>query len=199
MPFDTSALALPPISPPTRSKPRLPPPATRSAASAQRAGKPCVDEAPPRVLVDTNVWVSAFINPDGAPAQVVDAFLEDRFVPVTSRALSDGIHEVLRRPRISRRWGLSDEELASVLALLQDRAVEAIPPGELRLCRDPDDNIMRKTPKMGRWRRRRGCSPECCCRTSSARRMGQPSRWSAKPRFRAPSAPSTRSAESSAR
>lgn len=108
-----------------------------------------MDEAPPRVLVDTNVWVSAFINPAGAPARVIDAFMEDRFVPVTSRARSDEIHEVLHRPRIRRRWRLSDEELASVLALLHDRAIEPIPPGELRLGRDPDDDILLETAIIG--------------------------------------------------
>lgn len=108
-----------------------------------------MDEAPPRVLVDTNVWISAFINPAGAPAQVVDAFLEDRLVPVTSRALSDEIHEVLHRPRIRRRWAFSDDELASVLVLLQDRAIEAMPTGELRLCRDPDDDILLETAIIG--------------------------------------------------
>lgn len=111
-----------------------------------------MDEAPPRVLVDTNVWVSAFINPAGAPARVIDAFLEERFVPVTSRALADEIHEVLHRPRIRRRWGLADAELGRVLALLQDRAIEAIPPGELRLCRDPDDDILLETAIIGNAR-----------------------------------------------
>ncbi|MBM2844000.1 MAG: putative toxin-antitoxin system toxin component, family [Anaerolineales bacterium] len=108
-----------------------------------------MDDALPRVLVDTNVWVSAFINTPGQPARVIEAFLEDRFVPVTPRALADEIHEVLRRPRIRRRWRLSDEESATVLALLQDRAIEVIPPGELRLCRDPDDDILLETAIIG--------------------------------------------------
>lgn len=108
-----------------------------------------MDKAPPRVLVDTNVWVSAFINVAGAPAGVVEAFLADRFVPITSRALLEEIHEVLHRPQIRRRWRLRSGAVASVLALLQDRAIEVIPTGNLRLCRDPDDDIVLETAIVG--------------------------------------------------
>lgn len=109
-------------------------------------------EASPRVLVDTNVWVSAVINMAGAPARVVDAFRAERFVPIASRALLDEIQEVLYRPRIRRRWGLGDAEVASILALLRDRVVEVIPTGDLHLCRDPDDDVLLETAIVGRAR-----------------------------------------------
>jgi predicted nucleic acid-binding protein len=75
--------------------------------------------AAPRVLLDTNVWVSAVIYLAGAPARVLEAFQADRFVPGASRALFDGIHEVPYRTHIRRRWQLGDAEVASVLALLR--------------------------------------------------------------------------------
>jgi putative PIN family toxin of toxin-antitoxin system len=95
------------------------------------------------------VWISAFINVTGAPAQVLDAFLGDRFVPVISDALLDEIHEVLHWPRIRRRWQLSGDDVATALALLTDRAIQAIPTGGLRLCRDPDDDILLETAIVG--------------------------------------------------
>lgn len=85
----------------------------------------------------------------GAPAQVLDAFRADRFVPVLSDALLDEIQEVLHRPRIQRRWQLSGADVATVLGLLKDRAIQVIPAGRLHLCRDPDDDILLETAIVG--------------------------------------------------
>lgn len=71
------------------------------------------------VLVDTNVWISAFINASGAPSQVIAAFLADRFTPIVSDALLDEIREVLDRPRIRRRWQLRSADVESVLITLR--------------------------------------------------------------------------------
>lgn len=110
---------------------------------------PHVAEAKFAVLVDTNVWISAFINVHGAPARVLDAFQAGRFVPVVSPALIEEIREVLDRPRIRKRWELRRDDVASALALLQDRASYDIPPGRLHLCRDPDDDILLETAIVG--------------------------------------------------
>ena len=42
---------------------------------------------PRRVIVDTNVWISALLNPQGFPAQVLEALKRKRFTPVLSLAL----------------------------------------------------------------------------------------------------------------
>ncbi len=115
--------------------------------SAPHAGGMPVPEEPPRAFVDTNIWISAFINPSGPPAAVLDAFIAGKFVPVVSRALIDQIHEVASRPHIRRR--ISDDDLATLLVLLLDRAVEAFPTGNLRICRDPDDDILLETAILG--------------------------------------------------
>lgn len=109
-------------------------------------------EGRPRVLIDTNVWISAFINPHGPPAQILDAFRSDRFVPVVSQQLFQEIREVLYRPRIRRRRRVSDDDLATLLVLLEDRAVEAFPSGELHLCRDPADDFLLETAILGKAR-----------------------------------------------
>lgn len=101
------------------------------------------------VLVDTNVWISAFINASGAPSQVIAAFLADRFTPIVSDALLDEIREVLDRPRIRRRWQLRSADVESVLILLDDRAIHVIPTGNVHVCRDPDDDILLETALIG--------------------------------------------------
>lgn len=62
------------------------------------------------------------------------------------------IHEVLHRPRIRRRRRLSDDDLATILVLLEDRAIEAFPTGELHFCRDSADDFLLKTAILGKAR-----------------------------------------------
>lgn len=72
----------------------------------------------PVVLLDTNVWVSAFINPHGLPARLRDAWAAGRFDVVVSYPLLEEIADVLTPPRIQTKYGLSPEEIAQFLRLL---------------------------------------------------------------------------------
>jgi len=93
-----------------------------------------------RVIVDTNILLSALINPNGLPAQLIDAWRGARFDLVTSRDQLLELGEVARRPELRRyivpaRVGrfINDlRELAEVLSRLPrvDRS------------RDPGDNFL---------------------------------------------------------
>jgi putative PIN family toxin of toxin-antitoxin system len=103
----------------------------------------------PVVLLDTNVWVSAFINPHGFPARLKDAWVAGRFDVVVSHPLLEEIADVLTRPRIQTKYGLSTEEIEQFLRLLQERALHVAPTGELHLCRDPEDDLILETAVLG--------------------------------------------------
>jgi len=92
----------------------------------------------PVVLLDTNIWVSAFINPHGFPARLKDAWIAGQFIA-----------DVLTRPRIQTKYGLSTEEIEQFLRLLQERATHVTPTGEFHLCRDPDDDLILETAVLG--------------------------------------------------
>jgi hypothetical protein len=89
-----------------------------------------------RVVVDTNVWVSALIRPAGAPGRVLAPLARRRDVPVASWALAAEIAAVLRRPRI-RRYGIGEEDVRDVLRVLApflpdvDTGVALRDPGDL--------------------------------------------------------------------
>ena len=102
----------------------------------------------PVVLLDTNVWVSAFINPHGFPARLRDAWIAGRFDVVVSPALLEEIADVLTRPRIQTKYDLSTEEIQQFLRLLQERALHVAPRGELHLCRDPEDDLILETANL---------------------------------------------------
>lgn len=104
---------------------------------------------PVAVVIDTNVWVSAFLNPDGFPARLILAGKIGSFSIVSSLPLLDELQEVLLRPRIMkiRRATPADVEIfmAGVAAVVQLVPVS----GDLSLCRDPDDDIILETALRG--------------------------------------------------
>lgn len=99
----------------------------------------------PVVLLDTNVWVSAFINPHGFPARLKNAWLAGQFEVVVSIPLLEEIADVLTRPRLQNKYGLSLAEIEQFLNLLQEQAIHVTPTGQLHLCRDPDDDLILET------------------------------------------------------
>ncbi len=96
-------------------------------------------------VVDTNVWVSALINPHGAPAQIRSAFANGDFQVAISVPLLDEIAEVLSRPRIREKYGITEAEISEFVRLLALRGVPVTPSGTLRVCRDPDDDVVLET------------------------------------------------------
>ena len=93
-----------------------------------------------RALLDTNVWVSAFLKPGGPPGQVVAAFTRGDFTVVSSPAQLIETADVLSRPRLRRRFAFTYRDVETFLSLIASRAVLVSIPRGLELCRDPDDN-----------------------------------------------------------
>jgi len=106
----------------------------------------------PIVVVDTNVWVSAFLNPRGHPAAVRKAFVEGRFDVAISAPLLEEMIDVLNRPRLRRKYSLADAEIAEFVELLSTRAVKVKPEGKIQECRDPDDDLVLETAILSRSR-----------------------------------------------
>lgn len=57
---------------------------------------------------------------------------------------------MLARPRLQRKYGLTEQDSAELLWLLRERAQVVWIRGEVRLCRDPDDDLVIETAVMGR-------------------------------------------------
>jgi len=98
-----------------------------------------------RAVVDTNVWVSAFLNPHGLPGQLLTAFQQARFTVSTSEPLLAELAEVLARPRLARRHGRGMEQIAAFVEALRQDAEMIHPTGSIRVCRDPDDDVLIET------------------------------------------------------
>ncbi len=93
-----------------------------------------------RVVVDTNVYVSAAFTPDGKPGQVIRTARTGLFDLVISESIMDEINRVLRYPKIQKRLGWSPETIAAYLNELKKFA--RVTPGLLTLnvVADQSDN-----------------------------------------------------------
>lgn len=104
-----------------------------------------------RAVVDTNVWISARLNPTGHPALIRWALEAGRFTLVASPPVLEELARVMLRPRIARRYPLGTGEARRLLALLRERADELVEiAGVVRLCRDPRDDMFIETALKGR-------------------------------------------------
>ena len=89
------------------------------------------------------------MNRSGPPALVLAALKARRFTLLASEPLLVELAEVLTRPRIVRKYGITAEDIDELVTLLRRRA-EVVPVvGEVRLCRDPDDDMVIETALRG--------------------------------------------------
>ena len=94
-----------------------------------------------RAVLDTNIYVSGTILSRGVPYQVLEAWRQNEFILVTSKAILAEIERVLRYPRIRRRYSVTAQDVARLMDSL--RADALVVPGEVEVSRtsdDPDDD-----------------------------------------------------------
>ena len=89
-----------------------------------------------KVVLDTNIVVSAHLSDEGYPSFVVDLCLSSRLQWFVSREILEEYGEVLRRKRLRIDPKLVDASLG----LIQESARVVRPKQRLALCSDPDDN-----------------------------------------------------------
>jgi hypothetical protein len=101
------------------------------------------DQRKPKVVLDTNIFVSGLVSSKGPPRQIIDAWLDEHFTLVTSLYLVGELAHVLTYPRIAKRIHLKEAGADAILAALLSQAEMA--PGELQLpgvTRDPKDDAV---------------------------------------------------------
>ena len=103
----------------------------------------------PMIVVDTNIWVSAFITPRSYASRLKFFWQANRFDVIISVPLLAELAEVLSRPRLQTKYKYSAEELASYVRLVAWLSDLVSVTGELSLCRDPKDDILLETAIVG--------------------------------------------------
>ncbi|MCL4766541.1 MAG: putative toxin-antitoxin system toxin component, PIN family [Hyphomicrobiaceae bacterium] len=100
-----------------------------------------------RVVIDTNVLISAIISPHGKPRRCVDWCLDNATIVASAEMLAE-LETRLARPRIAKL--VTPLQRTAVLVTVREAAlvlpVSPIPP----TCRDSDDDIVLATGISGR-------------------------------------------------
>lgn len=94
-------------------------------------------------VLDTNVLVSALCLPDSLPADLLRRWLARQFVLLLSEQILAELLNVLGRPKIVRRFALTEQQALMFVQVLRDIAV--ITSGELiveAVPRDSKDNMV---------------------------------------------------------
>lgn len=102
-----------------------------------------------RAVIDTNVWVSAFLNSNGMPAQIVQAFMEGRLESVVSETLLQEVRAVLLRPRLRKLHQQNEEGIDAYINAIRQQSLLVNCQNVLRLCRDERDNFLLETALLG--------------------------------------------------
>ena len=102
-----------------------------------------------KVVIDTNIWVSALINPFGFPAKLRKAFEQGLFQPVISESMIEELVEVLKRQKIKDKYEITEEDIRDLVLLIEERSLPVLVSGSVKICRDRDDDFIIETAIVG--------------------------------------------------
>jgi putative PIN family toxin of toxin-antitoxin system len=91
-----------------------------------------------RVVLDTNILVSALLSPEGPPALLFRTALlgQENRLCVSGEVYAE-YDEVIRRPNLRR----SESQIAATLRSIREMGIWVKPHEKVSGCLDPDDNI----------------------------------------------------------
>ena len=93
-----------------------------------------------RAVVDTNILVRAVLQPHGAVGPVLLRLRQGDYVLLYAEPLLEELVDVLNRPRIRDTYGVTGQDIETVVGLILLRG-EAVPVEErIAACRDPRDD-----------------------------------------------------------
>ena len=98
-----------------------------------------------RVVIDTNILVSALLQPEGLPAAVLMLALSGEAELCVSDAVFAEYDEVIRRPHLKRPPDVIEGTLQSIRKLGQ----WVKPSVRVTDCTDPDDNVFLECAQAG--------------------------------------------------
>jgi len=108
------------------------------------------DKIRPRLVIDTNVFVSGLISAAGSPAQILRAIQRRKVIHLVSDPIVEEYLRALDYPQIRKFKQITDEFVADIAAYLvyQTERVELV--SSIRLSPDPDDDVFLETAVDGR-------------------------------------------------
>ena len=108
------------------------------------------EKLPPRLVIDTNVFVSGLISGAGSPARILRAVRDKRAVHVVSDPIVEEYLRVLDYPRIRKFNNITEAFIADIAAYLVYQTERVELQSRIRMSPDPDDDVFLNTAVDGR-------------------------------------------------
>jgi putative PIN family toxin of toxin-antitoxin system len=100
---------------------------------------------PPRLVIDTNVFVSGLISEEGSPAQILRTVRNYRAIHLVSDPIVEEYLRVLDYPRIRKFRKITDAFVADIAAYLVYQTERVELRSRIRMSADPDDDVFLNT------------------------------------------------------
>ncbi len=95
-----------------------------------------------QAVVDTNILIRALIKPDGTVGPVLRRLNAGNYILVYSEPLLKELLAKLLLPRIRDKYHINDEAVEALLAVMALRGQLVVPDRAIRICRDPNDDML---------------------------------------------------------
>jgi putative PIN family toxin of toxin-antitoxin system len=105
---------------------------------------------PPRLVIDTNVFVSGLISEAGLPARLLRVLRDKRAIHLVSDPIVEEYLRVLDYPRIRKFRKVTDAFVADIAAYLVYQTERVELRSRIRMSPDPDDDVFLNTAVDGR-------------------------------------------------
>lgn len=98
----------------------------------------------PRVVVDTNIFISGLIISKGYPYQILSLWQDNYFTLVASKQIIDEMIDVLSRPKIQKKYHVSTSQVKKVVSLIEKYAhsIENISVNSIQVRDEKDQHIL---------------------------------------------------------
>jgi putative PIN family toxin of toxin-antitoxin system len=101
-----------------------------------------------RVVLDTNILVSAMIAPGGRPAAIIDAWLEGKFTLLTCAESVDELRSTLQKPRIAAL--VKPHQAGRLVNLIKRLAEDVSTLPSVERSPDPEDDYLLALAEAGK-------------------------------------------------
>ncbi|MFZ0770517.1 MAG: putative toxin-antitoxin system toxin component, PIN family [Candidatus Sulfotelmatobacter sp.] len=108
------------------------------------------EQGRPRLVIDTNVFVSGLISSAGPPAQILRAIQNKQVIHVVSDPIVEEYLRVLDYPRIRRFKRITDSFIADIAAYLVYRTERVELASKIKMSPDLGDDVFLQTALDGR-------------------------------------------------
>jgi len=95
-----------------------------------------------RAVIDTNILIRALIKPEGTVGPVVRRLSAGDYTLIYSEPMLKELLSKIALPRIRDKYHLTEESVEIVLTVIALRGEFVVPERKVRLCRDPDDDML---------------------------------------------------------